>query len=125
MTQKQITFLTDKSKSTVSRALELLVDQGFCDYALEDNERGRAERKYFVKGSFKEVAIARAKKSLTNNNLLKKQLQQIVESLPGKEINHNQGLLSRIELFCELIDVLVITEEKTIEIFQQHYVDDD
>lgn len=121
LSQKQITSLTCKSKSTVSRILELLVNQGFCDYKLEDNEKARAERLYFIKGSFKETAIARSMKGIEDTTALKNNLKMIAEDMPLGKINRDQELLERIELFTEFIDVLILTYKRTIDIFQDHY----
>lgn len=123
LTQKEISALIGKSKSTVSRMLDLLVDQGFCTYNLRDNEMARAERLYFVKGSFKGIAIERVKKSLRENALLKNSLLQVAESASRNGHPDNQELLSRITRFCELIDAIILTDKNAIEILEKHYKD--
>ncbi|MHA2224818.1 MAG: MarR family transcriptional regulator [Candidatus Hodarchaeales archaeon] len=125
LTQKEIASLIGKSKSSISRILELLVEQGFCNYILEDNEKARAERRYYVKGSFKELTIARTKKSLASNLSLKNDLQLLTENMTRVETNPSSSLLSKIEQFCDLIDILNLTQENTLEILQQHYKDVD
>jgi DNA-binding transcriptional regulator GbsR (MarR family) len=123
LVQKKIVSLIGKSKATISRNLDILVKQGFCSYILEDNEISRAERKYYVKGSYKEIAISRLKKSLANNMTLNKNLHKIEKNIPKREIPHNEGLLTRIDLFAEFIDLLVKTQNMTIEMFDKHYSD--
>jgi hypothetical protein len=41
------------------------------------------------------------------------------------ETNPSSSLLSKIEQFCDLIDILNLTQENTLEILQQHYKDVD
>jgi hypothetical protein len=117
--------LIDKSKSSVSRALELITDQGFCFYILEDNEYARAERKYYIKGSFKELTINRTEKSLRENSLLKTDLLRIKTNIPETDEQSNQELLTKIDLFCDLIDVLTKNDERFLEILREHYKDED
>jgi DNA-binding transcriptional regulator GbsR (MarR family) len=123
LTQKEIASLIGKSKSSISRILDLLIEQQFCAYALEDNEMARAERRYFVRGSFKELTIDRTKQSMAQDASLKASLQKITESIPNEEKSRNQDLLSMITQFRELIDILKTTQEKTLEILQEHYTD--
>ncbi|MHA2246809.1 MAG: hypothetical protein ACXADY_17830 [Candidatus Hodarchaeales archaeon] len=125
LSQTEITKFIGKSKSSISRALEQLSEQGFCSYILEDNEIARAERKYYINGSFKELTISRTKKSLNENNFLKKDLEQITKTIPLHERKQNQMLVTIIDQFCDLIDILKLTHEKTLEILQQHYKDED
>jgi hypothetical protein len=117
--------LIDKSKSSVSRALELITDQGFCSYILEDNEHARAERKYYIKGSFKELTINRTEKSLWENSLLKTDLLRIKQSIPVTDKESNQELLTKIDLFCDLVDILTINDKRFLEILREHYKDED
>jgi DNA-binding transcriptional regulator GbsR (MarR family) len=124
LSQKEIAFLVDKSKSSVSRVLEILIDQGFCSYKLEDNEAARAERKYYIKGSFKELTIDRTDRSLKSESSLKVELKQIKNSIPKIEKQSHQRLLKKIDLFCDLIDVLARIHQYSLEVLRQHYQDD-
>lgn len=121
LTQKEITTLIGKSKSTVSRILDLLIDQGFCKYNLEENDDTRAERQYSVKGSFKEISISRTQKSIIENDSLKYNLQKIKDNVPEDEIHQNSGLLHQIASFSELINLLNLSEKNTLELLQNLY----
>jgi DNA-binding transcriptional regulator GbsR (MarR family) len=123
LTQKEIASLIGKSKSSISRILDLLIEQQFCTYTLEDNEMARAERRYFIKGSFKELTIDRTKQSRAQDVSLKASLHKITESIPRDEKSQNQELLSIITQFCDLIDLLALSHEKTLEILNEHYKD--
>ena len=124
MTQKDIATLITKSKSTVSRMLDLLVDQGFCSYNLEENELIRAERRYFIKSSFREITISRTRKSIVENNLLKNNLQNIKDNVSGETIDQNHDLLMQISQFSDLINLLNLAEENTLNLLTKHYQDD-
>lgn len=121
ITQKEITSLIGKSKSTVSRILDLLIDQGFCKYDLEENDDTRAERRYSVKGSFKEITLARTQKSILENESLKNNLQEITENIHEQEIYNNKDLLDQINNFSELIELLNLSEKNTLSLLQNHY----
>ena len=125
LSQKEIALLLDTSKSSISRALDLIVDQGFCSYTLEDNEFARAERKYYIKGSFKELTVNRTETSIKTNSLLKTDLERIKVSVPVSEEQSNQELLTKIDLFCDLIDVLTTIDQRSLKTLNQHYKNDD
>lgn len=121
LSQKEISLLLDKSKSSVSRALDLITDQGFCSYVLVDNEYARAERKYSVKGSFKELSISRTEKELQENLSLKEDLVKIKNRIPKSNAKKNDELLTKIDLFCDLSDVLIKIHKHSLDLLQQHY----
>jgi DNA-binding transcriptional regulator GbsR (MarR family) len=121
LTQKDITSLIGKSKSTVSRILDLLVDQKFCAYNLEENELTRAERRYYIQGSFKDLTISRTQKSIIENNLLNKNLQKIKDNIPEEEVSQNEIVITQIDQFTDLIMILNLAEKNTLKILQKHY----
>ncbi|MFW9856318.1 MAG: hypothetical protein ACFFFG_14795 [Candidatus Thorarchaeota archaeon] len=123
LSQKEIASLIGKSKSSISRVLDLLLEQQFCTYTLENNENARAERKYFVKGSFRALTIDRTKQTMAQDASLKADLLKIAESIPGDKNTRNQELAAVITKFCDLIDVLKLSHEKTLEILHEHYRD--
>lgn len=109
----------------MSRALDLITDHGFYSYVLEDNEYARAERKYSIKGSFKELSISRTEKELRGNLSLKKNLENIKKRIPKSNIKINQELLTKINLFCDLSDVLTRIHQHSLKLLQQHYQNSD
>ncbi|MFW9777670.1 MAG: hypothetical protein ACFFE8_02370 [Candidatus Heimdallarchaeota archaeon] len=123
LSQKEIAALIGKSKSSVSRVLDFLLELRFCKYMLEDNENARAERKYFVKGNFKELTVDRITQSMAQDASLKADLLKIFENIPRESNTRNQELASMITKFCELIDVLKLSHEKTLELLHGHYKD--
>jgi DNA-binding transcriptional regulator GbsR (MarR family) len=123
LSQTEISSLLHKSKSSISRALDLIVEQGFCTYRLEDNENERAERKYFIKGSFKQLAISRTERSLRENTSLKKNLEQIRDDIPTSKKQKNQDLITQIDNFNNLIDMLIQTDNYSLKLLQEFYQD--
>jgi hypothetical protein len=88
---------------------------------LVDNEYARAERKYSIKGSFKELSISRTEKELQENISLKEDLVKIKNRIPKSNAKNNQELVTKIDLFCDLSDVLIEIHRHSLDLLHQHY----
>lgn len=101
LSQQDIATLIHKSISTVSRTLKKLVQGGYCDYILEDNELERAERRYHAKRDYKELLLARITQSITEAHALVESLTKLSQSIPKERADENQSLLEQIQHHIE------------------------
>lgn len=125
LTQQEIAAVFEKSLSTVSRALKQMVHLGYCNYIYEDNEQARAERKYYAKGSYVELVIARANQYFTDSFPLKNSLKKIIESVleNGADTSSNKDLIDRINFFNKQIDLVIATYDKMTKMIQEAFKD--
>ncbi|MHA2334391.1 MAG: hypothetical protein ACXAEU_20360 [Candidatus Hodarchaeales archaeon] len=125
LTQQEIATIFEKSLSTISRALKQMVHLGYCNYVYADSEQARAERKYFAKGSYVELVIARANQYFEDSFPLKRSIKKIVESIPETEAEKrsNRDLIDRIEFFTKQIDLVVATYDEMLKMVKESFKD--
>ncbi|UCE11518.1 MAG: hypothetical protein JSW61_06185 [Candidatus Thorarchaeota archaeon] len=101
MNQQDIATLIRKSISTVSRSLKKLVQGGYCDYVLEDNEQDRAERRYHAKRDYTELLLARISHTLAEAQGMVDDLTSLSQSISEGKKKENKQLIDQIQLYVE------------------------
>ncbi|MFX0090581.1 MAG: hypothetical protein ACFFBD_02365 [Candidatus Hodarchaeota archaeon] len=116
MDQQEIASIIGKSVSTVSRTLNRMVEAKFCTFIEEMNEKYRRERKYFVKTSFRELALDRIKQQIKQILRFKDRLEQIKRNVlenaaDENAVNENKDLLDEL-------DALIIIYSQLVEYYE-------
>ncbi|MFX0061893.1 MAG: hypothetical protein ACFFC7_06865 [Candidatus Hermodarchaeota archaeon] len=101
--QQEIAAMVDRSVSAVSRLLNKLVEMKFCNF-VEEMDKGRRKRKYYMTVSFKEIAIGRFYQIIKDNLFLREELEKIPKNLPKEEIDENKELIEFLERMLTMID---------------------
>ncbi|MFW9992311.1 MAG: hypothetical protein ACFFD4_09715 [Candidatus Odinarchaeota archaeon] len=121
--QEEITALTGKSLSTVSRALNKACDMKYCDYIEKMNEIYRLERKYYVKTSFRELVIDRLTKTGEESRILQEKIDSIRGRIKEDEKEKNRDLLEHFERLYRQADQLIELNREILELSNKFFKD--
>ncbi len=119
LTQYQISHYIKKSVSTISRTLELMVNNKFCNFFLDINQKNRIERKYYAMGTYKEFSIKRIANSFKDAEEIKKDLENII--IHSKEIYRDEMPLTTIEQIKTIyidLDEMIKYQNKFLELLE-------
>ncbi|MHA2174348.1 MAG: helix-turn-helix domain-containing protein [Candidatus Hodarchaeales archaeon] len=127
--QNEIAHLVEKSKATVSRALDSLVQNGFCAYNLVETELkspkvskskklGRAKRRYFFDSEFRKISELKLDEQINGVSAIKTDLERIKGNIPTPEINNHQAFFSSAERLNSTLELWLLAYQKMKETFQ-------
>ncbi|MHA1976257.1 MAG: helix-turn-helix domain-containing protein [Candidatus Hodarchaeales archaeon] len=126
--QNEIAELVGKSKATVSRILDSLVQNGFCAYNLLETElkptngmkqkkMGRAQRRYYFNSEFGEIAELKLEQQIEGVMAIKTDLKKIREDISTSDTNIHQGLFSSTDHLDSALDKWALAYQKMKEVF--------
>ena len=127
--QSEIAQLVGKSKATVSRILDSLVQNGFCAYNLLETElkptngtkqkkMGRAQRRYYFNSEFGKIAELKLEQQIEGVKAIETDLKKIVKNISTTEINNHQVLFSSTEHLSSALDKWALAYQKMKGVFQ-------
>jgi len=127
--QSDIALLVGKSKATVSRILDSLVQNGFCAYNLLETElkptngtkqrkMGRAQRRYYFNSEFGEIAELKLEQQIEGVMAIKTDLKKIIGDISTSDSNNHQVLFSSAEHLNSALDKWVLVYQKMKKVFQ-------
>ncbi len=127
--QNEIAHLVGKSKATISRVLDLLVQNGFCAYNLLETElestkgtkhkkMGRAQRRYYFDSEFRKISELKLDQQINGVKAIKKDLEKIIGDIPTSESYNHQEFFSSAERLNFTLEKWLFAYKKMKEIIQ-------
>ena len=127
--QNEIAHLVGKSKATVSRVLDSLVQNRFCAYNLLETEvksikgtkqkkMGRAQRRYFFDSEFRKISELKLDQQINGVKAIKTDLERIKGEISTLEIKNHQEFFSSAERLNSALEMWLFAYQKMKDIFQ-------
>jgi predicted transcriptional regulator len=127
--QNEIANLVGKSKATVSRVLDSLVQSGFCAYNLIETElksakgskqkrMGRAQRRYYFDSEFQKISELKLDEQINGVKTIKANLENIKADVSTTETTNHQEFFSSAERLNSALEKWLLAYQKMKEIFQ-------
>ncbi|MHA2218154.1 MAG: helix-turn-helix domain-containing protein [Candidatus Hodarchaeales archaeon] len=119
--QNEIANLVGKSKATVSRVLDSLVQNGFCAYNIKGTKQkkmGRAQRRYFFDSEFRKISELKLDQQINGVKAIKTDLERIKGEISTLEIKNHQEFFSSAERLNSALEMWLLAYQEMKEIFQ-------
>ncbi|MFX1536922.1 MAG: hypothetical protein ACFFDI_22110 [Promethearchaeota archaeon] len=123
LNQQEIAPIIDTHVSTVSRALSIMVNFGFCSFIETKGKKNRLERRYYIKSSVKEQMFDRINQEIKENLLRRDGLERIKKNIPEEELKDNQELITVLEEFSAAYKHAAEMQKQLLELNEEFFKD--
>jgi hypothetical protein len=125
--QKDLMEVLKKSKATISRTMNALIDRERCKYFIEEKilnsgtkKKIIVERKYYTEQNFKDIIINRMSNYIEEFGNIKTRIQEIKNENINDKLNQSESLKGGTEEFIKILSMWIEVYITSIEIFKEN-----
>jgi DNA-binding MarR family transcriptional regulator len=125
--QKEIKATLGKSKATISKTMNALVERERCKYYIEEEitnfeskKRVIIERRYYAEQNFQDIIINRMNKSIEEFGIIKSRINNIKDKNINDKSNQSDFLESGTTEFSTILEKWIESYKLTVDIFKEN-----